>query len=92
MSTGRLLPSLTRNKLLVHFLFFISLFKSPEVDCLDSIPTIENEIEEINEWIYLSVPTASATSNVSEKCLQHTEKYLTALESRLTWAVQSKLR
>ena len=91
MSTGRLLPTLTR-KLLVHFLFFISLFKSPVVDCLDSTPTIENEIEGMDEWIYLSVPTASATSNVSKKCLRHTEKYLKALESRLPWAVQSKLR
>ena len=57
----------------------------------DSSASNKKETQGIGEWwIMSSVPTASVISNVSEKCFQHSREFLTALKSRLPWAVKSK--
>ena len=57
----------------------------------DSSASNKKETQGIGEWwIMSSVPTASVISNVSEKCFQHSREFLTALKSRLPWAVTSK--
>ncbi|XP_046631188.1 nose resistant to fluoxetine protein 6-like isoform X2 [Daphnia pulicaria] len=69
-----------------HCLLVISLFLSPVIDGLSLTTNFKSESDE--RFIYSSVPTASAASNASKTCLQHTEEYLTALRSRLPWAVK----
>ena len=65
----------------------------PNTLAFTSIPLSQNEINQgfnIDEWrMKSSVPTASSSS-VSEKCLQNTREYLSALHHRLPWAVKSK--
>ncbi|XP_057379360.1 nose resistant to fluoxetine protein 6-like [Daphnia carinata] len=52
-------------------------------------PVGENGNQGIGDWwIYSSVPTALAASNVSETCIQHSREYLVALRDRQTWAVK----
>jgi hypothetical protein len=67
----------------------------PNTFAFTSIPLSQNEINQrfniIDKWrMKSSVPTASSSS-VSEKCLQNTREYLSALHHRLPWAVKSKL-
>jgi hypothetical protein len=90
MSTSRPFLLLIK-RFLIHFLLLNSLFKLPVIKGLDFAPTFENEIQGIDEWIYSSVLTASADSNVSKECLQHIDEYLTALQRGVPWAVNSKL-
>lgn len=52
-------------------------------------PIGENGNQGIGDWwIYSSVPTALATSKVSETCIQHSREYLAALRERQPWAVK----
>ncbi|XP_057379361.1 nose resistant to fluoxetine protein 6-like isoform X1 [Daphnia carinata] len=59
-----------------------------------NVPIINGLVSQIADirldewWIDSSVPTASVASNVSEKCLQHTQEFLTALRNRQSWAVK----
>nr|CAH0101428.1 unnamed protein product [Daphnia galeata] len=63
----------------------------PNTYAFTSIPLSQNEMNQrfnIEEWrMKSSVPTASSSS-VSEKCLQNTREYLSALHHRLPWAVK----
>jgi len=73
--------------------FFIILIIVQTINGLSNASSASNKKENqgIGEWwIMFSVPTASVISNVSEKCFQHSREFLTALKSRLPWAVKSK--
>ncbi|XP_045034184.1 nose resistant to fluoxetine protein 6 isoform X2 [Daphnia magna] len=67
------------------FFLVVSIFNVPIINGLVS-QIADIRLDEW--WIDSSVPTASAASNVSEKCLQHTQQYLTALRNRQSWAVK----
>jgi hypothetical protein len=66
----------------------------PNINALTSTPINQYENQGfIDEWrIQTSIPTASVASSVSKECFQNTQEYLSALHSRLPWAVKSKLK
>jgi hypothetical protein len=70
------------------------IFCVPNINALTSTPISENEQQGlIDEWrIQSSIPTTSIASGVSEICRQNSQEYLSALRSRLPWAVKSKLK
>lgn len=71
------------------FFLVVSIFNVPIINGLVS-QIADIRLDEW--WIDSSLPTASAAPNVSEKCLQHTQQYLTALRNRQSWAVKSKYK
>ncbi|KAI9551729.1 hypothetical protein GHT06_022065 [Daphnia sinensis] len=69
---------------LTYLTLFINLLKFPTTH---GLIYGNREIDEMH-WIDSSVPTGSATANISENCRQHTQEYLKALRSRQSWAVK----
>jgi len=92
MLTSLFLSSKSLAKVLLFNCFIQVILNVKEIYCLKlSTSSVEKGISHLPDWLIQTTSPNVLPSNITEKCLYHTEQYLTALRNRQSWAAKSKL-